>query len=130
MANTQFFGIKYPFQNESTDNYFIDLNESYEDKMKSEILHIIFTPKGQRYRMPDFGTDIIKYLFEPNDSNTWTTLKSEIKTQISKYLPNVIFKDINVFIDEENGSSAYAEIKYMVSKGAYEIENKIEVKIL
>lgn len=58
MANRQFFGIKYPFQNESEDNYYLDLNQSYEDKMKSELLHIIFTPKGQRYRNPDFGTEI------------------------------------------------------------------------
>ena len=130
MANRQFFGIKYPFQNESEDNYYLDLNQSYEDKMKSELLHIIFTPKGQRYRNPDFGTDVIKYLFEPNDSETWTGIKSEITTQVGKYLPKVVFKDINIYMDEENENRAYADIKYNVIKGSYEIENNIQVRLM
>lgn len=130
MANRQFFGIKYPFQNESEDNYYLDLNQSYEDKMKSELLHIIFTPKGQRYRNPDFGTDVIKYLFEPNDSETWAGIKSEIITQVGKYLPKVVFKDINIYMDEENENRAYADIKYNVIKGSYEIENNIQVRLM
>ena len=130
MAQKQFFGIKYPFQNESEDNYYLDLNTSYEEKMKSELLHIIFTPKGQRYRMPNFGTDVIKYLFEPNDSETWAGIKSEIRTQVSKYLPNITFEDITIYIDEKNENRAYADIKYSVSKGSYEIENNIQVRLM
>lgn len=130
MAQKQFFGIKYPFQNESEDNYYLDLNTSYEEKMKSELLHIIFTPKGQRYRMPNFGTDVIKYLFEPNDSETWAGIKSEIRTQVSKYLPNITFDDITIYIDEKNENRAYADIKYSVSKGSYEIENNIQVRLM
>ena len=124
------FGIKYPFQNESENNYFLDLNESYEDKMKSELLHIIFTPKGQRYRKPDFGTDIIKFIFEPNDGETWNGLKDEIKTQVSKYLPNVVFKDISILQDKENENGVYAEIEYTVIKGNYEIDNNIQVRLV
>ena len=130
MAQKQFFGIKYPFQNESEVNYYLDLNTSYEEKMKSELLHIIFTPKGQRYRMPNFGTDVIKYLFEPNDSETWAGIKSEIRTQVSKYLPNITFEDITIYIDEKNENRAYADIKYSVSKGSYEIENNIQVRLM
>lgn len=124
------FGIKYPFQNESENNYFLDLNESYEDKMKSELLHIIFTPKGQRYRKPDFGTDIIKFLFEPNDSETWNNLKNEIKTQVNKYLPNVVFKNISILQDKEDENGVYAEIEYTVIKGNYEIDNNIQVRLM
>ena len=130
MSKRQMFGIKYPFQNESEDNYFLDLNESYDEKMKSELLHIIFTPKGQRYRKPDFGTDIIKYLFEPNDSETWNNIKDEIKIQVSKYLPNVVFKNINLLQDENDGNGVYAEIEYTVIKGAYEIDNNIQVRLI
>lgn len=130
MVKKQFFGIKYPFKNEADDKYFLDLNESYNDKMRSELLHIIFTPKGQRYRMPDFGTDIIRHLFEPNDSETWTNLKREISEQVSKYLPSVSFRDIKIFMKEDNENVAYAEITYSVSKGSYEEENKMQVRIM
>jgi phage baseplate assembly protein W len=98
--------------------------------MKSELLHIIFTPKGQRYRKPDFGTDIIKFIFEPNDGETWNGLKDEIKTQVSKYLPNVVFKDISILQDKENENGVYAEIEYTVIKGNYEIDNNIQVRLM
>lgn len=130
MSKRQFFGIKYPFQAESDDKHYVDLNESYEEKMKSELLHIILTPKGQRYRNPDFGTDLVKYIFEPNDSETWGKIKTEIRTQVSKYLPHVVFKDINIIIDSENENAAYANIEYAVSKGSYEIENKMQVRLI
>ena len=130
MAQKQFFGIKYPFQNESENNYFLDLNESFEEKMRSELLHIIFTPKGQRYRMPDFGTDLIKYIFEPNDSETWANMVNEIRVQVSKYLPKVKFNDIEIYMDEENENRVYAEVKYSVTKGSYETENKIQVRLI
>jgi phage baseplate assembly protein W len=130
MSKQQYFGIKYPFQNESEEKRYVDLNETYEDKMKSELLHIIFTPKGQRYRNPDFGTDIIKYLFEPNDDETWTAIKSEIRTQVGKYLPKINFKDISIYTDVENGNGAYAEISYAITKGVYEVENNIKVRLM
>jgi phage baseplate assembly protein W len=130
MGKRQFFGIKYPFQTNSEDNYYLDLNENYEDKMKSELLHIIFTPKGQRYRHPDFGTDLVKNLFEPNDSSTWEAIKREIRVQVSKFLPHITFKNIEILRDEENENAVYARIEYSVTKGSYEIENNIQVRLM
>lgn len=126
----QLFGIKYPFQNESDNNYYLDLNESFEDKMKSELLHIIFTPKGQRYRMPEFGTDLVKYLFEPNDSGTWEGIKTEIRTQVKKYLPKINFKNIEIYASEENENILFANITYSVEKGMYEVENKMQIRLV
>ena len=64
MALTQKFGIKYPFTLENDDELYMDLNMTREESLKSRLLHVIFTPKGQRLRNPDFGTDLIKYIFE------------------------------------------------------------------
>ena len=111
------------------DNYYLDLNMSYKEKVRSEITHIIFTPKGQRYRMPDFGTDLIKYIFEPNDEETWGKIKSEIKEQVTKYLPRVSFQDINMYRDKENGNHLYAEIKYSIKKGDSEEIDNIMLRI-
>lgn len=130
MVKKQYFGIKYPFQNESDDNRYVDLNESYIDKMRSELLHIIFTPKGQRYRMPDFGTNLIKYIFEPNDESTWAGIKSEIKEQVAKYLPKVNFKNISIYKDEENENRVFADISYTVLKGMTEEEDNINIRVI
>ena len=63
MALTQKYGIKYPFTNDNDDGTYIDLNKTFSDGIQSQVLHVIFTPKGQKLRDPDFGTDLIKYLF-------------------------------------------------------------------
>jgi hypothetical protein len=49
---------------------------------------------------------------------------------VSKYLPDVVFRDINIYIDENNENSAYAEIQYSVNKGSYEIDNNIQVRLI
>jgi phage baseplate assembly protein W len=130
MVKKQYFGIKYPFENESEDNRYVDLNESYTEKMRSELLHLIFTPKGQRYRMPDFGTNLIKYIFEPNDESTWVGIKSEIKEQVSKYLPKIKFKDISFYRDKEDENRVFADISYTVIKGMTEEEDNINIRVI
>ena len=81
MVIKQYFDIKYPFTNDCIEKYEFDLNKSEKEKVASELLHLIFTPKGQRLRLPNYGTDLIKYIFEPNDSDAWKAIKGEISSQ-------------------------------------------------
>ena len=38
----------------SEDKTLFDLNKTRAEMIKSQIMHLIFTPKGQRIRKPDF----------------------------------------------------------------------------
>lgn len=122
MAITQKYGIKYPFTSDNKEGTYIDLNDTYADGIKSQVLHVIFTPKGQKLRDPDFGTDLIKYLFNPSDSETFNSIKSEISSQISKYIPLVMFRDISIYSNEDESNSIIVIVEYGVKKG-----NKIEI---
>lgn len=75
MAITQKYGIKYPFTSDNDENIYLDLNQNRLDKITSDVLHVIFTPKGQKIRNPEFGTDLIRYIFEPNDEKTLADIK-------------------------------------------------------
>ncbi len=46
MAKRQFFGIKYPFTTNDYQNFFVDVNMSEKDKIRSQIMHVVFTPKA------------------------------------------------------------------------------------
>jgi phage baseplate assembly protein W len=94
----QFYGIKYPISEESDSLTFFDLNESKFESAKSMLLHIILTPKGQRLRHPNFGTNLIKFIFEQNDSQTWDSIKEDIRKQVGLYLSEVHFDDIQIHI--------------------------------
>ena len=80
-------------------------------------MHVIFTPKGQRLRMPEFGTDLIRYIFEPNDNQTWESINNEIREAVSLYVKNVFLRDINIITDENKPNSIYVRIDYSVKRG-------------
>lgn len=125
----QYFGIKYPFTSDNLDEMFLDLNETYEDSVKSKMLHVIFTPKGSRLRMPDFGTNLVQYVFEPNDGDTLSNIKSEITIQVGKYVPGVRFDDISVVRDDKDERGTVVILYYTIQKGENEVSESLGIKI-
>ena len=129
MALTQKYGIKYPFTLENDDELYMDLNMTKEESLKSRLLHVIFTPKGQRLRNPDFGTDLIKYIYEPADDTTFERLKGDIAEQVYKYVPDIVFKDISIYNDENNENGKIVIIHYSIMKGTKEIEQTAAIRV-
>lgn len=121
MARTQKYGIKYPFENRNTDNVYVDLNESTKDELKSQVLHVLFTPKGQRLRDPNFGTELTKYLFEQKDGITDDAIIKSVSRDLKAYVPSVNLDKITINQDETNENSRILIIHYSVTIG-----NKIE----
>ena len=122
MNKIQKYGIKYPFTSDNDDGYYLDLNNTLAEGVKSQVLHVIFTPKGQKLRDPDFGTDLIKYIFGPKDSMAFNEIKSEISTQISKYVPQVEFRNIDIYTMEADEHGIIVSVEYGVKNG-----NKMEI---
>ena len=129
MALTQKYGIKYPFTLENDDELYMDLNTSLEESLKSRLLHVIFTPKGQRLRNPDFDTDLIKYIFEPSDETTFERLRNDITQQVYRYVPDVSFKDISIYNDENSDNGKIVIIHYSIMSGMKEIEQTAAVRV-
>ena len=129
MKNIQKYGIKYPFTSDNNDGTYLDLNKTYSDSIKSQVLHVIFTPKGQKLRDPEFGTNLIKFLFNPVDNNTLEDIKSEITSQITKYVPSVEFRDLSIYSEEENDNSVIIIVEYSVNIGNKQEITKVAIKL-
>lgn len=127
MANSKSLGIRYPFTNESLAKTFIDLDYDMGDVVKSELMHLIFTPKGQRIRNPEFGTRLINFIFSPNDNDTWGDVKQEIKEAVSKFMPSVNLTNINVYQEDTYG--LIARIDYTVDNGSTISEQTITTRL-
>lgn len=125
----QYYGIKFPFSEESDDLTFFDLNQTKEESIRSQLIHLILTPKGQRLRNPEFGTDLIKYVFEVNDDITWENLKKEIREQVFKYVPQANIDDLKVIHNTEEKNSIYLEIDYSLIDNGQKIINKTLIKL-
>ena len=129
MAIIQHYGIHYPFTLENDDELYIDLDNSLEESLKSRLLHVIFTPKGQRLRNPDFGTDLIKYIHEPSDETTFERLRTDITQQVYKYVPDVVFKDISIYNDDKSENGKIVIIHYTIKNGMMEIEQTAALRV-
>ena len=115
MARTQKFGIRFPFNVKSDEKTFVDLDTTAGEGIKSQIMHLIFTPIGQRIRRPLFGSKLIQFIFNPNDNQTYGDVVSEIKDMVKRNIPNCTLDDINVY-EINDGLGLVASIKYSVSE--------------
>ena len=104
MADGKYININFPFQ-DSSKGFFLDLNNSDSAAIKADLMHLILTRKGERLYLPDFGTNLLKYIFQPNDSATQSEIKTEISQTVKKYLPNLQVTEVVV---EESSESEYA----------------------
>ena len=117
MSKKQFYGIKYPFISSDIENYYIDLNPSIKDKIKSLLIHVIFTPKGQRIRDCEFGTNLIQFLYQPNDSQTWDNIKEEVSIAVNRYIKGIQIKDIQVLQSDNVDDDVFVRIDYTIMNG-------------
>lgn len=124
----QFFNIKFPVTDRNKYGHFIDLNETYSDEVLSEMLHVILTPKGQRIRMPNFGTDLIRFIFSQNDEISWGEVENEVKNAVSTYVPGAKVNEITVY-QTTNEHDTIVKINYTVVEGMSEITKETYVRI-
>lgn len=106
MANGKTYGITFPFR-DSFDGKYLDLTDYTTEEIRSDLIHLLLTRKGSRYFLPDFGTRLFEYIFEPLDGPTLSDVESEIRDSVEKYIPNLEINGISVTPasnDEENGS--------------------------
>ena len=129
MAKEQKYGIKFPINVVSDDMTLFDLNYTRAEQIKSEVMHLIFTPKGQRLRNPNFGTRLIQFIFNPSDNETFGDIVTEIKETVKMWIPDCNIKDVQI-AEDEDGIDIYAKIAYTLtemdgSTGNYEIISKL-----
>ena len=89
------YGLAFPFQ-DSTQGDFLLLTETQYAQIKSDLIHLLLTRKGSRYFLPDFGTRLYEFLFEPFDGLTFNAIESDIRDSVSKYIPNLLINNITI----------------------------------
>jgi len=116
--NNKYINIEFPFQ-ESKNGFFLELNQSDAKAVRSDLMHLILTRKGERLYNPEFGTDLLRFIFEPNDNLTYSNIKLDIQTVVKKYLPNLEVNDVIVEIDEGNEYRALVRIDYTITEDVF-----------
>jgi phage baseplate assembly protein W len=87
---------------------------STKDQIKSNIINLFLTKKGERIENPEFGTDINKLLFENINSDILSNLKEELYNSVSRFIPNITILDINI-TPEVDTNTIYIETQYKLN---------------
>lgn len=128
MANGRYININYPFRN-SEKGFFLDLNSTNESAIKADLMHLILTRKGQRLYNPDFGTDLLRYIFEPEDGFTLNQIKEEITNVVKRYLPNLQIDSITVDQSTESEYAAVVRMDYTITDDVFNTIDFIIINI-
>lgn len=128
----RFINLEFPFQDDRKGK-FLSMNEISENAIKSDLMHLLLTNKGERLYLPDFGANLRKYLFEQNDGEIENNIKDEIQTSISKFIPNLQVNEIILTRGEggqdRNEHHVLVEIKYTVTEGAFKRSDSIQIQL-
>lgn len=135
MANGITYGINFPFLQSPKGNY-LRLTETTDEEIRTNLVHLLLTRRGSRYFLPDFGTRLYEYIFEPLDGATFEDIRSEIEEQISTYIPNLTINNITIEpytdTDEVEGQLDYellGQASIYRIPGANTVEYSAKIKI-
>jgi len=95
MADGKTYGINFPFQ-DSKEGKYLSLSQTADEEIRTDLLHLILTRKGSRYYLPDFGTRIYEFIFEPMDGTSFEAIKSDIENAVETYIPNLTINEITI----------------------------------
>jgi phage baseplate assembly protein W len=133
MANGITYGLNFPFR-ESYVGKYLDVSDNTDEEVRSNLIHLLLTRKGYRYYLPDFGTRLYEYIFEPLDGPTFSEIEGEIRDSVEKYMPGVLITNISITdasLGEENKGTyinSDGEREFKV-QGISEKEHTAKIKI-
>lgn len=117
MAKTRYINIDFPFR-DSDNGFYFKMNKTDKDAIRADLLHLLLTNKGERLYLPDFGSDLKKFIFEPNDSVTHDQIRENLNDSIKLYIPNLIVNDIS-FRNDDIEELIIVELTYTVTEGTF-----------
>ncbi len=119
----KYINITFPFKNNDL-GYYLGMNEIDSQAIKSDLMHLLLTRKGERLYMPDFGTNLLRFIFTENTPKNITDLKTEIRDTVKKFMPNLTINDVIIETSELSDFAATVKIDYSITSGVFS-ENEI-----
>jgi phage baseplate assembly protein W len=85
-------GVSIPF---SAGGVF---NQTYstKDQIKSNLINLLLTYKGERIENPEFGADLLRLLFEPLTENLYPKIQNQIISSVRIYIPEITILNIEI----------------------------------
>ena len=93
--------VALPLHYDSIDGPY-RLNKTLKDVVKQNLKNLILTSPGERIMIPDFGAGLRELFFEPYTPATFSTARSRIMSQISRYMSFVNVTNFTVVTSDDD----------------------------
>ncbi len=128
----KFINISFPFMDDNKGK-FLAMNSVSKQGVKSDLIHLLLTNKGERLYLPNYGANLRQYLFEPNGEEVQNNIKNEIQKSISDYIPNLIVDEIVVEAGKQNEirneHHVLVTISYTVTDGVFKQSDLVKLEL-
>jgi phage baseplate assembly protein W len=72
-----------------------------EDQIKSNLINLLLTYKGERIMNPEFGADLPRLIFEQITPETYKVIQDNIITNVNRFIPEIILTNIEINPDTD-----------------------------
>jgi phage baseplate assembly protein W len=127
------YNIKFPLNDNVVTNTFFAMSSVTKDAFSSDLLLLLLTQRGERYYEPDYGTNLLKFIFEPNDNLTASDIEQEIKRTVSLYIPALTIEKVEFNYTEDSegqpisDSQLNVKIKFTYSEDAFSEQGELDL---
>ena len=91
-------GVKFPF---NAPGVFAKSFTTFE-QASTNIKSLLLTRKGERYEQPNFGTDLLNLVFEPNISELKDFVSTTINDAVNFWLPYITITELNIVTGDDD----------------------------
>lgn len=104
-------GVSLPFNGPSGP-----FNSTYstQEQIKSNLLNLLLTNKGERVFNPEFGCDLGRALFEGINENIIDTIKNLVNTNVALFMPEIQVNDVIVDLNTPDNNTISVTINYRI----------------
>ena len=72
-----------------------------ESAVRNSIINLFNTTPGQNLLDPEYGLNLVQYLFEPISETNGRQIGNDILTGIKKYEPRILVKSVDIQMNED-----------------------------
>ena len=87
---------------------------STKDQIKSNLINLLLTHKGERPLNPKFGTNLLNLIFEPIDNKIITDIQNQIIDNVRVYIPEITLTEIEITPDA-NQNKLFVAVSYILN---------------
>lgn len=115
----------FPLQDDVENNRYLKMNTLTKDAIKSDLFLLLLTNKGERWFNPAYGSDLRRFLFEPDDQISELDIKESLRKSVQTHLPNITVE--NVVVTDNTSNKVVLSISFSYNENYFSFSDSISV---